>query len=295
MANPLRGVFTALVTPFMKSGKLDENALRDLIEFQISNGIDGIVPCGTTGESPTLSDNEKKTIIRLTVKHARGRAKVIAGTGSNWTEHSIQLSRFAEDAGVDGLLLVNPYYNKPTQKGLFLHFSSIADAVKIPCVVYNIKGRTSVNVETTTLIKLMNECPNIAAVKEASGDIDQIKDVIARRKPGFCVLSGDDNMTLALVRAGGDGIVSVASNIVPAEMVKMTHYALEGKYDQAKEIENKLSLLFKTLFIETNPIPIKTMLAMQGRCEEIFRLPMCELESDEHRKMVQQVVAGLAR
>ena len=294
METALRGVFTALITPFKKSGKLDEKALEQLIEFQIASGIDGIVPCGTTGESPTLSDDEKKTVIRLTVKHARGRAKVIAGTGSNWTDHSVDLSRFAEDAGVDGLLLVNPYYNKPTQKGLFLHFSTIAKAVGVPCVVYNIKGRTSVNVETTTLIKLMNECPNIAAVKEASGDIAQIKDVIQRRKPGFSVLSGDDNMTLALIEAGGDGIVSVASNIVPSKMVKMTHYALEGKYGQAKEIENELSTLFRTLFIETNPIPIKTMLAMQGKCEEIFRLPMCEFESDEHRKMAERVVAGLA-
>lgn len=290
MEKMFRGVFTAIITPFKSSGEVDEDALKKLIDFQIENKIDGIVPCGTTGESPTLSHEEHDRVIELTVKHVNGRVPVIAGTGSNSTDEAIRLTKNAKESGVDGVLLVNPYYNKPTQKGLYLHFKAIADAVDIPCVVYNIKGRTAINVETPTLVELMNDCKNIIAVKEASGDLEQMKDVIANRKNDFSVLSGDDNMTLKLIEAGGDGVISVASNIVPDKMVEMVHAALDDNMEKARELEKELEDLFRVEFIETNPIPIKTALAMQGKCEEVFRLPMCELEKPEHREELKKVL-----
>lgn len=288
-----RGVFTAIITPFRLSGDVDEEALKRLIDFQIKNGIDGIVPCGTTGESPTLSHDEHDRVIELAVQFANRRVAVIAGTGSNSTAEAIRLTSHAKEAGADAVLLVNPYYNKPTQKGLYLHFKAIADAVDIPCVVYNIKGRTAVNVETETLVKLMNDCKNIIAVKEASGDLTQMKDVIAKRKEGFSVLSGDDNIALDLIEAGGDGVISVASNLVPDKMLKMVHTALDGDTGKARELEEELADLFRVEFIETNPIPIKTALAMIGMCEEAFRLPMCELEKPEHREELKKVIKKL--
>jgi 4-hydroxy-tetrahydrodipicolinate synthase len=288
-----RGVFTAIITPFRLNGDVDEEALKKLIDFQIENGIDGIVPCGTTGESPTLSHDEHDRVIELAVKFVNKRVTVIAGTGSNSTAEAIRLTSHAKEAGADAVLLVNPYYNKPTQKGLYLHFKAIAEAVDIPCVVYNIKGRTAVNVETETLVKLMNDCKNIIAVKEASGDLNQMKDVIAKRKEGFSVLSGDDNIALDLIEAGGDGVISVASNLVPDKMVKMVHTALDGDTGKARELEEELADLFRVEFIETNPIPIKTALAMIGMCEEVFRLPMCELEKPEHREELKKVIKKL--
>jgi len=287
------GLFTAIISPFTKSAKLDEEALKKLIDFNIEYEVDGIVPCGTTGESPTLTAEEHDRVIELTVEHVNGRVPVIAGTGSNCTAEAVRLSRHAEEVGVDGLLIVNPYYNKPTQKGLYLHFKEIADAVKIPCVVYNIKGRTGVNVETDTLVKLMTDCENIVAVKEASGDIEQMKDVIAKRKEGFSVLSGDDNIAFDLIKAGGNGVISVASNIAPKMMADMIHAALDGKNDVADELNQKLSELFRVEFIETNPIPIKTGLAMKGMCEEMFRLPMCPLEKPEHKEDLKTVLTEL--
>jgi 4-hydroxy-tetrahydrodipicolinate synthase len=288
-----RGVFTAIITPFRLNGDVDVEALKKLIDFQIENGIDGIVPCGTTGESPTLSHDEHDRVIELAVKFVNKRVTVIAGTGSNSTAEAIRLTSHAKEAGADAVLLVNPYYNKPTQKGLYLHFKAIAEAVDIPCVVYNIKGRTAVNVETETLVKLMNDCKNIIAVKEASGDLKQMKDVIAKKKEGFSVLSGDDNITLDLIEAGGDGVISVASNLVPDKMVKMVHTALDGDTGKARELEEELADLFRVEFIETNPIPIKTALAMIGMCEEVFRLPMCELEKPEHREELKKVIKKL--
>lgn len=288
-----RGVFTALITPFKLNGDLDEQAMEKLIEFQIENGIDGVVPCGTTGESPTLSHEEQDRVIELTVNAVNKKVPVIAGTGSNSTAEAIRLTGHAMEVGADAALLVNPYYNKPTQKGLYLHFKAIADACDIPCIVYNIKGRTAVNVETPTLVKLMNDCDNIVAVKEASGDLGQMKDVISKKKEGFSVLSGDDNMALDLIEAGGDGVISVASNLVPDKMVKMVHTALDGDIKKAKELERELADLFRVEFIETNPIPIKTALSMAGMCEEVFRLPMCELEIPEHKKDLEKVMSKL--
>ncbi len=290
MSNRFRGVFTAIITPFDNGGWVDKEALSNIIENQISSGVSGLVPCGTTGESPTLSHDEHDRVIALTIELAAGRVPVIAGTGSNSTDEAIRLSQHAEEAGADALLLVNPYYNKPTQKGLYLHFKAIASAVKIPCIVYNIKGRTGVNVETETLVKLMEECPNITMVKEASGDMNQIKDVIAQRKDGFSVLSGDDNLTVDLIEAGGDGVISVAANMFPREMSEMVEFALNGDYDKARAIEQRMQPFFEACFIETNPIPIKTAMAMEGLCSEVFRLPMCSLESEEHRQDIAAAV-----
>ena len=288
-----RGVFTALVTPFKLNGDLDEQAMEKLIEFQIENGIDGVVPCGTTGESPTLTHEEHDRVIELTVNAVNKKVPVIAGTGSNSTAEAIRLTGHAKEVGANAALLVNPYYNKPTQTGLYLHFKAIADACDIPCIVYNIKGRTAVNVETPTLVKLMNDCDNIVAVKEASGDLGQMKDVISKKKEGFSVLSGDDNMALGLIEAGGDGVISVASNLVPDKMVKMVHTALDGDLKKAKELVLELADLFRVEFIETNPIPIKTALSMVGMCEEVFRLPMCELENIDHKKDLEKVMSKL--
>jgi len=290
----LKGVYTALITPFTKGGNVDEEALKRIIEFQITNGISGLVPCGTTGESPTLSHEEHDRVIKLTVETAKGRVPVIAGTGSNATSEAIRLSQHAEKSGVDAVLLVNPYYNKPTQKGLYLHFKAIADSVTIPCVLYNIKGRTGINLETETLAKLARDCSNISTVKEASGDLQQMKDVIAATGSTFHVLSGDDNMTLNLIEAGGKGVISVASNLIPGKMVEMIGLALDGKFVEAREKEKSLSEFFKTMFIETNPIPIKTAMSMRGWCEEKFRLPICPLSSDENRRKVAQVIDNLS-
>ncbi len=284
-----RGVYTALITPFHKDGGVDEEAFRRIVEFQIESGISGLVPCGTTGESPTLSHDEHDRVIELTIEYAAGRVPVIAGTGSNATSEAVRLSKHAEEAGADALLLVNPYYNKPTQKGLYLHFKAIADAVSIPCFVYNIKGRTGINVETPTLVRLMNDCSNIVGVKEASGNLDQMKDVIENRHEGFSVLSGDDNMTYPLVQAGGDGVISVASNLIPRRMVEFVHSALEGKAEAAAEQE-RLMEFFKALFLETNPIPIKTAMSMRGWCEEIFRLPMCNFSEEGHYTTLRGII-----
>lgn len=289
----LHGVHTALITPFARDGEVDYIALRKIIEFQIGQGVSGLVPCGTTGESPTLSHEEHDRVIKLTVEYSDGRVPVMAGTGSNSTWEAVRLSQHAQRVGVDSLLLVNPYYNKPTQKGLYLHFKEIADSVDIPCVVYNIKGRTGINLETETLVRLMDDCPNIMAVKEASGDLDQMKDVIANRRPDFSVLSGDDNMAVDLIEAGGDGVVSVASNLVPGLMSDMISTALSGDIAKARELETNLMPLFKACFSETNPIPIKTAMAYAGWCEEEFRLPMCSLEKDEHRAQLYSVLEEL--
>lgn len=285
MEKLFQGTYTAIVTPFKKDKSFDEASFRKLVEFQLKNNITGIVPVGTTGESPTLSGEEAKKVISVTVEMCKGKVKVIAGTGSNSTAHAVEMTRFAKEAGADAALIVNPYYNKPTQKGLYLHFKTIADAVDIPIVVYNIKGRTGVNVETETLVKLMNDCKNIVAVKEASGSIDQMKSVIKNAKEGFCVLSGDDNMTLDLIKAGGDGVISVASNIVPEKIVSLVDLALANKIEEAEKLNEDLSDLFSACFIETNPIPIKTALSMKGMCEEVFRLPMCTMEEENKAKL----------
>ncbi len=288
-----RGVYTALVTPFTEIGTVDYQTIEKIVEMQIDAKIDGIVPCGTTGESPTLSHEEHDRVIAKCVSYASGRTKVIAGTGSNSTTEAIRLSQHAEDAGADALLLVNPYYNKPTQKGLFLHFKAIAESVKLPCILYNIKGRTGVNIETETLLELERACPNIVAVKEASGDLSQMKNVIERTDDDFSTLSGDDNLALELVKLDGDGVISVASNLFPREMVKMIHSALEGNWDVAERMGKWFAPFFSACFVETNPIPIKTAMAHLGILRESFRLPLCSLEKEEHRNLVCSIVDSM--
>ena len=284
-----KGVYTAIITPFNEDESIDYNALAKLIEFNIANGVAGIVPCGTTGESPTLDYEEHNELIKFVIKQVAGRVSVIAGTGSNCTKEAIRMSQHAEKDEVDALLLVNPYYNKPTQEGLYLHFKAIADSVSIPCVIYNIKGRTGVNVETPTLLRLINDCKNITAVKEASGDLDQIKSVIDQAPKDFCVLSGDDNIALQVVKMGGKGIVSVASNVIPKQMNEMISFALAGNFDEAEKLNKNMEKLFAIQFIETNPIPMKYILAKKGMCNEIYRLPMCALSS-EHKVEVDKVI-----
>jgi len=288
-----RGVFTALVTPFTPTGAVDISAFKRLVEYQIAEGVDGLVPCGTTGESSTLSHEEHDRVIDLTVKFAAGRVPVIAGTGSNATSEAIQLSQHAEQAGVDAVLLVNPYYVRPTQKGLYLHFKAIAESVSIPCIPYNIKSRTGVNLENKTLLRLMDEHENIIGVKEASGSLDQVKGLINLRHKEFSVLSGDDNMTVDLIEAGGNGVVSVAANLIPRQMKEMVHNALDGNFKKARELEKRLMPFFEACFVETNPIPIKTAMAMKGWCQETFRLPLCSLEKEEHYDLIRKSLASL--
>lgn len=280
-----RGVFSAIVTPFDMDGNIDEAALRRNIDFQIENRVSGIVPVGTTGESPTLSHAEHHRVIDIAIDQARGRVQVIAGTGSNSTAEAISLTRHAKEAGADAALIVNPYYNKPMQEGLYQHFRAIADSVDIPIILYNIQGRTGVNVETRTLQRLLADCKNIVAVKEASGNIAQMMDVLAMRPEGFSVLSGDDNLTLPLIACGGDGVISVASNIVPDRIVEMVSLARKGEIAKARELHYELLPLFKALFIETNPVPIKAAMAMKGMIHESYRLPMCAMQEENRSKL----------
>jgi 4-hydroxy-tetrahydrodipicolinate synthase len=291
--NRYQGVFTALITPFTATGAVDIDAFKRLIEYQIEEGVDGLVPCGTTGESSTLSHEEHDRIIDLAVRFADGRVPIIAGTGSNATSEAIQLSQHAEQAGVDAVLLVNPYYVRPTQKGLYLHFKAVADAVSIPCIPYNIKSRTGVNLENETLLRLMREHSNIVGVKEASGDLSQMKELIAIRHREFSVLSGDDNMTVDLIEAGGNGVVSVAANLAPRQIKAMVQSALEGDLERARALEKKLMPFFEACFVETNPIPIKTALHLKGWCKESFRLPICPLEKEEHYDVIRRSMAHL--
>ncbi len=288
-----RGVHTALITPFTSTGSVDIGAFKRLVEYQVDSGIDGLVPCGTTGESSTLTHDEHDRVIALTVEYADGRVPVIAGTGSNATSEAIQLSQHAEQAGVDAVLLVNPYYVKPTQKGLYLHFKAIAESVSIPCIVYNIESRTGVNLENETLLRLMNEHSNIVGVKEASGSLEQMKNLIGLRHGEFVVLCGDDNMTVDLIEAGGNGVVSVAANLAPRLMKDMVHSALNNDFEQARVLEARLMPFFKACFVETNPIPIKTAMAMKKWCKEEFRLPMCPLADHANYRIIESAIEGL--
>ena len=250
------------------------------------------MPCGTTGESPSLEKEDYEKVIKAAVDSANGKIPVIAGTGSNSTRHAVELTKMAADIGADASLLVCPYYNKPTQEGLYRHFSEIAKKVDIPLVIYNIQGRTGINMETQTLSRLAKEHSNIVAVKEASGNISQMMDVLSELPKEFSVLSGDDNLTFPLMALGGKGVISVASNIIPKEMHELADNMLNGKIDKAKKIHYSMLPLFKAIFIETNPIPIKTALSMKGMCKESFRLPMCSMNPANKEKL-KNVLAGL--
>jgi 4-hydroxy-tetrahydrodipicolinate synthase len=281
----LEGVYTALVTPMSADGSLDEKALRKLVDFQVEGGVSGLVPVGTTGESPTLSGDECARVIRIVVEQARGRVPVIAGAGSNSTSEAVHYAREAREAGANATLQVAPYYNKPTSQGFLGHFRAIADAVDLPMIVYNIPGRTGKNIDTPTMMELAQH-RNIVGVKEASGDIGQIMDVISKKPPGFSVLSGDDNLVFPVMALGGTGVISVASNLVPGQMSRFTAAALKGDWDAARRMHYEMLPLFKAIFIETNPIPIKAALAMKGMIGETYRLPMCAM-APKNREALQ--------
>ena len=267
------GTYTALVTPF-KGGQLDLPAFESLIKAQIKAGVDGIVPVGTTGESPTLSFEEHVQVIAQAVKVAAKQVKVLAGTGANSTSEAIYLTQAAENAGADGSLQVAPYYNKPTQEGLFQHFRAIAQATKLPIVLYSIPSRCGVEIGVDTVRRLVDACANVVGIKEAGGNPDRVSQLRSALGPEYDILSGDDSLTLPFMAVGAKGVISVASNIVPEEVAAMVRAFLEGKPDTALKLHARLYALFKDLFIETNPIPVKTALAMLGRMEEEFRLPL---------------------
>lgn len=280
----LRGCGTALVTPFTANGSVDEKTLESLVKWQIREGINFLVPCGTTGESPTLKHDEHLAVVRITVRTAAGRVPVIAGAGGNNTGKIIELAEEVKKLGADGILSVAPYYNKPTQEGIYQHFRAIAESTDLPVIVYNVPGRTGINILPDTLLRLA-EIPNIAGVKEASGDISQIGEICTRAPARFRVFSGDDSLTLPVVALGGHGIISVASNEVPGMMAKFTAACLEGRWEEARTWNRKLYPLMKANFLESNPIPVKAGLAMMGKIQEIYRLPMVEMSDGARAKL----------
>ncbi|MGI8865269.1 MAG: 4-hydroxy-tetrahydrodipicolinate synthase [Rubrobacteraceae bacterium] len=278
------GAFTALVTPF-RNGEVDVEALESLVEFQIENGIHGLVPCGTTGESPTLSESEDRLVIETVVRISNGRAPIIAGTGSNNTESAIKYTKMAEDAGANGSLQVSPYYTKPTQEGLYRHFATIAENTELPLVLYNIPGRTSVAIEPETIARLAEDVPNIVGVKEATlstGIAGEIKRLCGDE---FDVLSGDDPMTLPIMALGGSGVIGVTSNIAPGIFSDMVNALMEGNFERGRNIHYQLLPLFKALFVQTNPIPVKTAASLLGLCSDEMRLPLVPMSGDALRDL----------
>ena len=281
------GSLVAIVTPF-SNGKFDEKAMAELIEFHIKHGTNGIVPCGTTGESATLTSEEHERVVAVTVEIVRKRIPVIAGTGSNSTEEAIIFTKHAKAVGADGALLITPYYNKPTQEGLFAHFEAVAKAVDIPQILYNIPGRTGINMLPTTTARL-SQISSIVGIKEGSGSLQQVSEIIHGSKKGFLVLSGDDPLTLPMMALGGKGVITVTANVAPTEMADMVSAALDGDYDQARTFHYKLTPLFSALFLETNPIPVKAALAMMGKISEEVRLPLTPL-ADEYRPKLKEAL-----
>src|SRR5213080_2778296 len=271
-----RGTFTALVTPF-RDGGIDTSAFEKLIETQLAAGITGIVAIGTTGESPTLSHEEREQVIRVAVVKANKRCLVLAGTGSNATQHAIDDTKLAEKAGADGALLVAPYYNKPSQEGLLRHFKAIADATKLPIMLYNIPGRCSVDIAPDTVVRLAENCRNIVSIKEASGSVERVAELRRRLPNEFTILSGDDGLTLPFMSVGAAGVVSVASNLFPTDVCALVHAFESGDVKSATRLHHKMFLLFKDLFIEPNPVPVKTALGWRGAISAEVRLPLCEM------------------
>lgn len=279
-----KGCGTALITPFRKDLSLDEAAMRRLVERQVKGGIDFLVPCGTTGESPTLSRAEHLRVVEITLEVAKGKVPVIAGAGGYNTAEVIDLARELQRMGVDGLLSVTPYYNKPTQEGMYQHYKAIAKAVALPIIVYNVQGRTGVNVETATL-KRLAEIDNIVGVKEASGNIGQMASVCHNLPADFAILSGDDAVTIPLIALGGRGLISVASNEIPAEMTKLTNLAIAGDFAGARTLQRAWLPLMEINFVESNPIPVKAAMAMMGLVEPAYRLPMCPPQPQNQAKI----------
>jgi len=289
----MRGCATAIVTPFTADGAIDEAALTRLIEYQISGNVRLLVPCGTTGESATMTEEEDRQVIKQTIDVAKGRARVIAGAGSNSTAVAIENSKAAQSLGADAVLQVAPFYNKPTQQGLYAHFRAIADAVPdLPIVIYNVPGRTSCNIAADTTLRLARDCENIVAVKEASGNLSQIMEILRDRPEGFRVLSGDDAITFALIALGGDGLISVAANEAPEMMSRMVERALEGNWDEARELHYRLLALMEVNFTESSPGPVKAALAMMNLMGENFRLPLVPIQ-EKSRAQVREVLSEL--
>ena len=282
------GAMTALVTPF-RNNALDEAAYRRFVEFQIAEGIHGLVPCGTTGESATLSHEEHERVIEICIDQVRGRVPVLAGAGSNNTDEAIRLVRFAQKAGADGALLITPYYNKPTQEGLYRHFKAIAEAVEMPLVPYNVPGRTGCNMLAPVLGRLARDFPHIVGVKEATGDMVQGSLVLEACPEGFCVLSGDDLTALPLMALGGKGVISVTSNLVPGRVAAMCNAFMQGDLAGARRLHHELFPLHQALFLESNPIPAKTALALMGHMSDELRLPLCAM-SEENRARLTAVL-----
>jgi 4-hydroxy-tetrahydrodipicolinate synthase len=280
----LTGCGTALVTPFRRDGSLDERRLADFVEWQIQEGIDFLAPCGTTGESVTLTHEEYLCVVKVTVEVARGRVPVVAGAGGNNTAKVIELVAELERAGADGILSVSPYYNKPTQEGIYQHFRAIAASTRLGIVVYNVPPRTSSNILPDTLLRLA-EIENIAGVKEASGDLSQIGEIATRAPERFRIFSGDDSVTLPVIALGGHGVISVASNEIPGPMARLARAALDGRWDEARALNRRLYALMKVNFVETSPIPVKAALAMMGRIEETCRLPLVPITETGRAKL----------
>ena len=289
MARRLTGCGTALVTPFTRSGEVDERALRALVDWQIAEGVHFLVPCGSTGEAATLTPSEHRRVVEITVEVAEGRVPIVAGAGTNDTARAIALSLEMQAAGATHLLHVSPAYNKPPQRGIIAHFRAIADAVDIPIVVYNVPGRTASNIEAKTTLTLA-EHPRIVAIKEASGNLAQITDILRQRPPGFSVLSGDDAMTLPIMAAGGDGIISVASNATPRLVAQLADACASGNFAEARAMAMRLTPWFEAAFIDSNPIPVKAALAMMGKIENALRLPLVPL-GDGHVAAVRAALA----
>jgi 4-hydroxy-tetrahydrodipicolinate synthase len=288
----LRGCATALVTPFTSDGSIDDEALTRLIEYQLSGGVKLLVPCGTTGESATMTEEEDQRVIKRTIELARDRARVIAGTGSNSTAAAIDNSKIAADLGADAVLVVAPFYNKPTQQGLYAHFRAIAKAVDLPIVIYNVPGRTSCNISAETTLRLARDCENITAVKEASGNLSQIMEILRDRPEGFRVLSGDDALTFPMIALGADGLISVASNEAPELMAGMVNLALDEKWDEARELHYRLLPLMEVNFVESSPGPVKAGLAMMNLIGENYRLPLVPIQ-EKSRAQLRVVLAEL--
>ncbi len=279
-----QGSIVALITPF-KDGEVDYEALENLIEFHINHGTDAILVCGTTGESPTLTFEEHDEVIEFVVKKAKGRIKVIAGTGANATHEAVDLTAHAKEVGADAALLVVPYYNKPTQEGIYKHFATVAEEVDIPIILYNIPSRTGVEIAPETIYRLVKDYPNIIGSKESTPNMDRISTLYNMLGDNFIILSGDDSLTLPMMALGAKGVISVANNILPREVKQLTEYALQGNFEDARKLHYYLLDLFKVLFIETNPIPVKTACWMMGMCEKEFRLPLCGMKPENEKKL----------
>ncbi|MCS7262005.1 MAG: 4-hydroxy-tetrahydrodipicolinate synthase [Aquificaceae bacterium] len=284
------GSIVALITPF-RQGQVDLRALEGLIDFHVNNQTDAVLVCGTTGESPTLTFEEHKRVVEHAVRHSAGRIKVIAGTGANATHEAVELTSHAKEVGADACLLVAPYYNKPTQEGLYRHFKAVAEEVDIPIILYNIPSRTGVEIAPETIYRLVKDCPNIVASKESTPNMDRISELRKLLGENFTLLSGDDSLTLPMMALGAKGVISVANNVMPREVKAMVDYALQGDFLKARELHYYLLDLFRVLFIETNPIPVKTACWALGMCEKEFRLPLCPMSADKEKKLIQTLKA----